>query len=79
MDLASSIQKITEEIVIALAKSLKKESGSKNLCLSGGVALNCVANGKLISEKSLKIYGFNQHQEMRVVHLVHLYLVIMII
>ena len=51
MDLASSIQKITEEIVIALAKSLKKESGSKNLCLSGGVALNCVANGKLISEK----------------------------
>ena len=50
MDLASSIQKITEEIVIALAKSLRKESGSKNLCLSGGVALNCVANGKLISE-----------------------------
>ena len=51
MDLAASIQVVTEEIVIKLAKSLKKETGLKNLCLSGGVALNCVANGKLIKEK----------------------------
>tara|TARA_E500000331_G_C17203564_1_gene690368 strand:- start:373 stop:1389 length:1017 start_codon:yes stop_codon:yes gene_type:complete len=51
MDLAASIQLVTEEIVIKLAKSLKKETGMKNLCLAGGVALNCVANGKLLKEK----------------------------
>ena len=46
MDIAASIQKITEEIMINLAKSIRKEYGIKNLCLAGGVALNCVANGK---------------------------------
>tara|TARA_B100000212_G_scaffold187580_1_gene141539 strand:- start:1737 stop:3593 length:1857 start_codon:yes stop_codon:yes gene_type:complete len=51
MDIAASIQVVTEEIVIKLAKSLKRETGLKKLCLSGGVALNCVANGKLLSEK----------------------------
>ncbi len=51
MDLAASIQVITEEIVIKLAKSLKKETGISKLCLAGGVALNCVANGKLLKEK----------------------------
>ena len=51
MDIAASIQAITEEIVIKLSKSLGKETGIKNLCLSGGVALNCVANGKLLKEK----------------------------
>lgn len=51
MDLAASIQKVTEEIVIKIARSLKKETGIKNLCLSGGVSLNCVANGKLLKEK----------------------------
>ncbi len=51
MDLAASIQVVTEEIVIRLAKAIQKETGKKNLCLSGGVALNCVANGKLIKEK----------------------------
>ena len=51
MDLAASIQKVTEEVVIKLAKSLRKETGIKNICLSGGVALNCVANGKLIKNK----------------------------
>jgi len=50
MDLAASIQKVTEEIVIKLARSLRKETGIKNLCLAGGVALNCVANGKLLQE-----------------------------
>ena len=45
MDLAASIQKITEEIFIRLGKSISKETGQKNLCLAGGVALNCVANG----------------------------------
>ena len=52
MDLAASIQAVTEEIVIKLAKSLRKETGLKNICLSGGVALNCVANGKLLKPVS---------------------------
>ncbi|WP_413743413.1 carbamoyltransferase [Synechococcus sp. MIT S9451] len=51
MDLAASIQVVTEEIVLKLAKSLREETGIKNLCLAGGVALNCVANGKLLKEK----------------------------
>ncbi len=51
MDLAASIQKITEEVLIKLAKSIAKETGQKNLCLAGGVALNCVANGILSREK----------------------------
>ena len=51
MDLAASIQVVTEEVVIKLAQSLAKETGIKNLCMAGGVALNCVANGKLIKEK----------------------------
>ena len=50
MDLAASIQVVTEEIVIKLAKSLQEETGMKNLCLAGGVALNCVANGKLLKK-----------------------------
>ena len=48
MDIASSIQSVTEEIVLKLTKSLSKEIKSKNLCLAGGVALNCVANGKIL-------------------------------
>jgi carbamoyltransferase len=51
MDIAASIQKVTEEIMISLAKSIRKEYGMKNLCLAGGVALNCVANGKILKEK----------------------------
>ena len=51
MDLAASIQKITEEIMINLAKSIRKEFKINNLCLAGGVALNCVANGKILQEK----------------------------
>ena len=50
MDLAASIQKVTEEIIIKLAKNIAKETGQKNLCLAGGVALNCVANGILLRE-----------------------------
>ena len=51
MDIAASIQKVTEEIMINLAKSIREEYGIKNLCLAGGVALNCVANGKILEEK----------------------------
>ncbi len=51
MDVASSIQKVTENIMIKICKSLKKEFDIPNLCLAGGVALNCVANGKILKEK----------------------------
>jgi carbamoyltransferase len=51
MDLAASIQIVTEEVVIKLAKGIANSTGQKNLCLAGGVALNCVANGKLLREK----------------------------
>ena len=51
MDIAASIQKVTEDIMIKLAKSLKEEFNISNLCLAGGVALNCVANGKILKEK----------------------------
>ena len=51
MDIAASIQKVTEDIMIKLSKSIRKEYNIKNLCLAGGVALNCVANGKILKEK----------------------------
>jgi carbamoyltransferase len=51
MDIAASIQKITEDIMLKLVKSLKKEFNISNLCLAGGVALNCVVNGKILKEK----------------------------
>ena len=54
MDIASSIQSVTEEIVLRLAKSIAKEYGNNNLCMAGGVALNCVANGKILKEKIFK-------------------------
>ena len=50
MDLAASIQAVTDEIVVRLARSLCRETGIRNLCLAGGVALNCVANGKVLRE-----------------------------
>ena len=51
MDLARSVQDVTEEVMIRMAKHIKKETGQKYLCLAGGVALNCVANGKILKEK----------------------------
>ena len=51
MDIAASVQKVTEDIMINLAKSIREEYGIKNLCLAGGVALNCVVNGKILKEK----------------------------
>ena len=51
MNIASSIQKVTEKIMIKLALSIRNEFKIKNLCLAGGVALNCVANGKILKEK----------------------------
>ncbi|MCF7965104.1 MAG: carbamoyltransferase [Methylobacter tundripaludum] len=50
MDIAASIQWVTEEIVLRLTRALSSETGSKNLCLAGGVALNCVANGRILRD-----------------------------
>ncbi len=50
MDLAASVQAVTEEIVLRLTRSLSEETGIRNLCLAGGVALNCVANGKVLRD-----------------------------
>jgi carbamoyltransferase len=52
MDLATSIQVVVEEVVLRLARSIAKETGQKNLCLAGGVALNCVANGKIFRDNA---------------------------
>ncbi|MEE8428265.1 MAG: carbamoyltransferase [Gammaproteobacteria bacterium] len=54
MDIAHSIQKVTEEIVLKLGNTIHKELGTNNLCLAGGVALNCVANGRLLREGPFK-------------------------
>ncbi|EFA72776.1 carbamoyltransferase [Cylindrospermopsis raciborskii] len=54
MDLASSIQKVTEEVILRLARTIKKELGVEYLCLAGGVGLNCVANGRILRESDFK-------------------------
>ena len=54
MDIAASIQKVTEDVVLRLARTLHKETGIDNLCLAGGVALNCVSNGKIEREGPFK-------------------------
>jgi carbamoyltransferase len=50
MDLAASVQAVAEEVVSRLARSIADETGARNLCLAGGVALNCVANGKVLRD-----------------------------
>jgi carbamoyltransferase len=54
MDLAASVQAVLEEVVLKLTRSLKREHGLDNLCLAGGVALNCVANGKILRDRQWK-------------------------
>jgi carbamoyltransferase len=54
MDIAASIQKVTEEVMLRLARALAREHGLDNLCLAGGVALNCVANGKILRDGAFK-------------------------
>ena len=58
MNIAASIQAATEEIVLKLVTSIAKETGSKNLCMAGGVALNCVANGKILKKNIFKNIWF---------------------
>ena len=52
MDLAASVQAVTEEVMLKLTRALAIETGQKNLCLAGGVALNCVANGKILRDRA---------------------------
>jgi len=54
MDIAASLQKVTEDIVLKMCEFLHKEVGSDNLCMAGGVALNCVANGRILRESKFK-------------------------
>jgi carbamoyltransferase len=54
MDIAASIQQVTEEIMLRLARTLRAETGADDLCLAGGVALNCVANGRLLRESGFQ-------------------------
>ena len=54
MDIAASIQKVTETVVLRLAQTIQSETGEDNLCLAGGVALNCVANGRILREGPFK-------------------------
>lgn len=51
MDLAASVQAVLEEVVLSMSRHIARETGARNLCLAGGVALNCVANGRLLHEK----------------------------
>ena len=50
MDLARSVQDVTEEIMLRMARHVRRETGERDLCLAGGVALNCVANGKILRQ-----------------------------
>ncbi|RPJ84555.1 MAG: hypothetical protein EHM18_12025, partial [Acidobacteria bacterium] len=54
MDLAASVQKVTEEVMLRMARHVHKQTGMENLCLAGGVALNCVGNGRLLREGPFK-------------------------
>jgi carbamoyltransferase len=53
-DIAASVQKVTEEVVLRMARHLHEVTGQENLCMAGGVALNCVANGRLLREGPFK-------------------------
>ena len=54
MDLAASIQKVTEDVMLKLTRAVARDTGQRNLCLAGGVALNCVANGKILRDGSFE-------------------------
>ena len=64
MDLAASIQAVTEEVVLRLTRSLARETGPTNLCLAGGVALNCVANGKVLRDGASSASGSSRRRAM---------------
>src|SRR5260370_27598318 len=57
MDIGASIQEVLNEVVLRLTRSLAAETGLKNLCMGGGVALNCVANGKILRDGAFERIG----------------------
>jgi len=61
MDIAASIQQVTEIIVLRLAQTVQEETGCKNLCMAGGVALNCVSNGKLLLQQGMQVAHWERH------------------
>tara|TARA_B100000315_G_scaffold252046_1_gene288026 strand:- start:3322 stop:3732 length:411 start_codon:yes stop_codon:yes gene_type:complete len=65
MDIAASVQAVTEEVLLKMTRSLAEEYNISNLCLAGGVALNCVANGKVLRDQSFKITGFSPQLVMQ--------------
>ncbi len=68
MDLARSVQEITEEVMLRLARTVHHETGVPNLCLAGGVALNCVGNGRILREGPFKKSGFSLRRGCRRCH-----------
>jgi predicted NodU family carbamoyl transferase len=64
MDLARSLQEVTEEVMLRMGRTAHRETGSRRLCLAGGVALNCVANGRLLREGLSRISGSSRQLEM---------------
>ena len=62
MNIAASIQSVINKVVLKITESLFAEFGIKNLCIAGGVGLNCVSNGLLKKKGHLKIFGFNRQQ-----------------
>ena len=66
MDLAASVQRVTEEIMLRLTRDLATKYGIENLCLAGGVALNCVGNGKVLRDGAFKRSGSSRRPVMPV-------------
>ena len=64
MDLARSVQDVTEEVMLRLARTLHRETGQPNLCLAGGVALNCVGNGRILREGPFEGFGSSRQPAM---------------
>ncbi len=64
MDVAASIQAVLDEVVLRLTRSLARQTGARNLCLAGGVALNCVANGKVLRDGHFETSGFSRRRAM---------------
>ncbi len=74
MNMAFAIQQVTEDIVLKLARTAKKLTNCNNLVMAGGVALNSVANGKILEQKIFNDFGYNLPQVMQVEHWVQRYL-----
>ena len=68
MDLARSIQEVTEEVMLRLSRTMHRETGADYLCLAGGVALNCVGNGRVLREGPFKGIWIQPPPEMQAGH-----------